>query len=91
MQATIHARVIYNSNEEETLPNVFLAFKEGTYHNVVEFWDLWVRLRGSLWRAVLEREREAVSRVMGNEAEEVPEMVDGMYSHSRPLSCSCVL
>ena len=56
------ARSIYLANEEETPPQIFVAFAEGTYHNIPDFWELWMKLRHSLTRAMLSRERDLVSR-----------------------------
>jgi N-acetyltransferase B complex (NatB) non catalytic subunit len=56
------ARYIYSANEEETPPQIFTAFIEGTYHNIPDFWELWMKLRHSLTRAILSRERDLVSR-----------------------------
>ena len=56
------ARYIYPANEEETPPQIFMAFVEGTYDNIPDFWELWMKLRHSLMRAILSRERDIVSR-----------------------------
>jgi N-terminal acetyltransferase B complex non-catalytic subunit len=64
------ARYIYSSNEDETPPQIWAAFREGTYHNVPDFWNLWMKLRHSLTRAVLYREREFVA--MSNKTEREP-------------------
>ena len=55
------AKAIYPANEEETPPQIFLAFVEGSYHNIHDFWELWMKLRHSLTRAMLSRERDLVS------------------------------
>lgn len=56
------ARSIYPANEDETPPQIFMAFVEGTYHNIPDFWELWMQLRHSLTRAMLSRERDLVCR-----------------------------
>jgi N-terminal acetyltransferase B complex non-catalytic subunit len=59
------ARFIYQSNEQETAPQIFHACVEGTYHNIPDFWDFWERLRNSLWRTALALELEAINRAQG--------------------------
>jgi hypothetical protein len=55
------ARFIYPSNEEETPPQIYHAFIEETYHNIPDFWDLLMRLRHSLTRNALWRDREIIA------------------------------
>jgi N-acetyltransferase B complex (NatB) non catalytic subunit len=52
---------IYHSNEDETPSQIFPSFKEGTYHNIPDFWELWMRLRNSLTKETLLRERDFVN------------------------------
>jgi len=68
------ARYIYSTNDDETPPQIWAAFAEGTYHNVPDFWDLWMRLRHSLTRAILYREREFVAMVNKTEREPLEEV-----------------
>ena len=63
------SRYIYPSAEEEIPPQINLAIKEETYHNVSDFWDLWMNLRNSLTRAVLTREREIIAKLNGGDSE----------------------
>ena len=69
------ARSIYASNEEETPSQIFLAFVEGTYHNIPDFWDLWMRLRHSLTREMLLTERDLIALANNEDCgpfEEIP-------------------
>lgn len=68
------ARSIYISNEDETPPQIFRAFQEGTYHNIPDFWELWIRVRHSLTRAMLSREQEFVSRANEQDMDAVDEI-----------------
>jgi N-terminal acetyltransferase B complex non-catalytic subunit len=54
-------RYIYPANEEETPPEIVLAFTEGTYHNISDFWELWMKLRHSLTRTMLGIEQEFIA------------------------------
>jgi N-acetyltransferase B complex (NatB) non catalytic subunit len=66
LQLIAMTRSIYLSNEEETPPNIYRAFMQGTYHNVPDFWDFCEKLRNSLWRVALDSERKAISLVHGS-------------------------
>jgi N-terminal acetyltransferase B complex non-catalytic subunit len=59
------SRYIYPANEEESPPQIFRAFVEGTYHNVPDFWELWMKLRHSLTRTLLTNERDYIERATG--------------------------
>ena len=52
---------IYSSSEEEIPPQIFNSFAQGSYHNAPDFWDLWMKLRHSLTKAMTSREREVIS------------------------------
>jgi len=45
------------------------AFQEGTYHNIPDFWELWIRLRHSLARAMNTREQGYVERTINHQME----------------------
>jgi hypothetical protein len=50
------------------------AFQEGTYHNIPDFWDLWMRLRHSLTRAMLLREQQFVGQANSEEMDPLEEI-----------------
>jgi hypothetical protein len=52
---------LYRSNEGETPPQICRAFIEETYHNIPDFWELWMRLRYSLTRNALFRDQEIIA------------------------------
>jgi len=64
-QAVIHqialSKSIYSSNEEETPHEIHRAFTEGTYHHVEGFWGLWMKLRYSLTKTLLETEVDYIA------------------------------
>jgi len=70
-------RYIYPSSEEEIPPQIFNSFMQGSYHNVHDFWDLWMKLRHSLTRAMLSREREFIARLY--EESEPLEEITGLF------------
>ena len=73
------ARSIYSANEEETPPQIFMAFVEGTYHNIPDFWELWMKLRHSLTRTLLTNERDYIERATGQVTDPVEE-ISGIVS-----------
>lgn len=68
------ARTIYAANEDETPPQIYQAFIEETYHNIPDFWDLWMRLRHSLTRNALWRDREIIGWLNNQNMESVEEI-----------------
>lgn len=73
LQQIAIARTIYASNEDETPPQICQAFVEETYHNIPDFWDLWMRLRNSLTRNALWRDREIIGWLNKHDMDPVEE------------------
>jgi N-terminal acetyltransferase B complex non-catalytic subunit len=74
LQQIAIARTIYASNEDETPPQIYQAFIEETYHNIPDFWDLWMRLRHSLTRNALWRDREIIGWLNNQDMDPVEEI-----------------
>ena len=82
LQEFAMSRYIYPQADEEIPPQIILAFKEETYHNVPDFWDLWINLRNSLTRAILARERDIIAR-LNQETSETSEPILGAAAFRR--------
>jgi len=85
------AKYIYPANEEETPPQIVLAFKEGTYHNVPDFWLLWEKLRNSLTRVMLSVERDFVARASKEDIEPMQELSGINFLNISVLIYRCIM
>jgi len=68
---------IYSSSEEEIPPQIFNSFLQGSYHNAPDFWDLWMKLRHSLTKAMSSREWEVIAG-LGSDGVPVEE-ISGLF------------
>ena len=76
---------LYRNNEEETPSQIFLAFHEGTYHNVLDFWNFLLQIRNSISKWTYSRELAFMGRLQSDLIEEVQEDIPGNHTRCNDL------